>query len=1133
MTDQAARDEALSIERSFIVQAPAGSGKTTLLISRYMCLLAIAEQPEEVLAITFTRKATAEMRKRIIEALDPDNPVTLPQDAAKQAVAKVRQRSAKLGWNLLEQPSRLQIMTIDSFCTSLIRRMPWASRFGSLPGIVEDSERLCEAAVLNLYESAHQHEDLRKALKELLRHLDNNSTTLQTLIVQLLLKRDQWLRHMVNSSFSKADQNRMEGLWQSVIKEQLNLTRSMMPDLARDSLKVDSIDNANPDSVTQWKEIANALLTRQGTWKKRITRPIYLGLSREELEEIIIDCSKVPGLRTRLTQTQNEYPSTRYVEGQWQVLHACSVVLQHAVAELKLEFRKHGQVDFIEIAQQAVAALGDAQNPTDLSLVLDYQYRHIMVDEFQDTSFSQRDLLELLTAGWQPDDGRTIFLVGDPMQSIYRFREAEVGIYLSVMERGLGNLSLKPLHLTQNFRSNQDLVKWFNEVFEPSFPARVELETGSVPYVGCTTANAPVKEQAISIKIANKNPIHTLKKDESGGVVRKNIINRILPQWEADELLSDLKKYRDLNPRPDVRVAILVRSRTHAKQIMSRLTQESIKFYAAEFIPLNERPVVEDLLSLTRALLNLADRTSWMAILRAPWCGLSLADLLVIGEHKSELIWERLSDEAVRSALSDDGRERVERVYEVLVKTFVARGRLEMRQWIHDCWLLLGGPASVALHDNKNAHLFFDLIERNSRGNSVDGLDRFEEKIARLYAVPEIGPDDSWLHISTIHSAKGLEYDAVFLPRFHADRLGKPSTPLLAWSEFIHEGTGAEMLLSPIVPTGTDREGTMYKFLLDWDRNRHNIELMRLAYVACTRAKQALYIYAASRNYYTSPPKIESLPFEENPPKQRSLFSLMWPGILASRLSGVDYVGFWKPEQEEAQEKILESYADTVDEKEPSFPLSRLPLDWHLPPAPAPVKVPDRDLESPEHRESIDFDWAGSIALWVGNVVHEWLEKIVHTDINNWNADKLAKERTKWRTRLLEMGMNSDEESLEDALARIETALKHVLQDSTGQWILSNDHLESKAELRLTGYIKGQFKNVILDRTFIDQTGTRWIIDYKSGTTSGNVETFLDQEVNRYRDQLSTYKLIVSGMDSRPIRTALYFPMFPAWREVD
>ncbi|MDH3318049.1 MAG: UvrD-helicase domain-containing protein, partial [Gammaproteobacteria bacterium] len=140
--DAEVRREALDATRSFIVQAPAGSGKTGLLIQRYLALLATVEAPEEVVAITFTRKATAEMRGRVLKALeDADGPA--PSDAHAQRTFElargVARRDDARGWNICANPARLRIHTIDGLCARLARQMPWLSRFGGEAQPVEDA----------------------------------------------------------------------------------------------------------------------------------------------------------------------------------------------------------------------------------------------------------------------------------------------------------------------------------------------------------------------------------------------------------------------------------------------------------------------------------------------------------------------------------------------------------------------------------------------------------------------------------------------------------------------------------------------------------------------------------------------------------------------------------------------------------------------------------------------------------------------------------------------------------------------------------------------------------------------------------------------------------------------------------
>src|SRR5207253_3724806 len=129
------------------------------------------------------------------------------------------------------------------------------------------------------------------------------------------------------------------------------------------------------------------------------------------------------------------------------VLEAIGGVLRPAIAQLKLVFQARGQVDFTEVAQRALLALGKEGEPTDLALALDYRIRHLLIDEFQDTSISQYELVARLTEGWEAGDGRTLFAVGDPMQSIYRFREAEVGLFLEARRGGIGTVELEQIEL--------------------------------------------------------------------------------------------------------------------------------------------------------------------------------------------------------------------------------------------------------------------------------------------------------------------------------------------------------------------------------------------------------------------------------------------------------------------------------------------------------------------------------------------------------------------------------------------------------------------------------------------------------------------------------------------------------------
>jgi ATP-dependent exoDNAse (exonuclease V) beta subunit len=133
------------------------------------------------------------------------------------------------------------------------------------------------------------------------------------------------------------------------------------------------------------------------------------------------------------------------------------------------------------------------------------------------------------------------------------------------------------------------------------------------------------------------------------------------------------------------------------------------------------------------------------------------------------------------------------------------------------------------------------------------------------------------------------------------------------------------------------------------------------------------------------------------------------------------------------------------------------------------------------------------------------------------------------RAELSEAGVAPAE--LESATVRVQEALWHVLQDERGRWVLSA-HAEAESEYAITGVLNGQIRHFKVDRTFVDDSGVRWIIDYKTGLREGSGrEEFPDAEVERYREQLENYARVLAMLDPRPIRIGLYLPMLGAWRE--
>ncbi|MGH8688649.1 MAG: UvrD-helicase domain-containing protein [Burkholderiales bacterium] len=974
IADRAERERALDVAASFIVQAPAGSGKTSLLVARYLALLKIVQQPEEIVAITFTRKAAAEMRARVLAEVPP------------------------------ELAPRLRIQTIDALCASLTAQMPVLARFGAQPGVAEDAGELYgEAAVRTL-------RDVTQPVARLLAHLDNNVAEAARLLAGMLMRRDQWL--------GKAGRARTRGELEATLKAErerlLALARAQVPD-------------ASPG-------LASELLTEKNTWRKRHARaqslegnePARLALAALELA-----------------------PPEAYSVVQWEALEAILALLEPAVAQLKLVFAERGEVDFTEIAHGALAALGTDEAPTDLLLSLDAKVQHLLVDEFQDTSNSQWRLLELLTAGWQPGDGRTVFVVGDPMQSIYRFRDAQVGLFLKARREGLPNVSLERLRLATNFRSQGAIVSWVNAVFPTVLPAAEDESAGAVPYSPSTPFEAADADGAPSLELFSDRE-------------------------------AEAKRVAEVVALARGKTAILVRNRSHLDCVVPALRRAGIRFRAVEIEQLGEKQVVQDLYALTRALTHLADRVAWLAILRAPWCGLTLAELSSFFEGRSETVWELMQD-----------KPRLSRMVSVLSPAIDNRLRGTLRDCVEGVWLALGGPACLAdPTELADAEIFFDELERLEEAGELSDFSLLADALGKLYAEPDVGAGPEAVEIMTIHKAKGLEFDTVIVPGL--DRAPRTSSkPLFAMRPL----PGDRLLLAPIDETGGEEE-VLYSYVRSLDREAEDIEAGRLFYVACTRAESRLFLLGCVKVDEDGVVKL---------PSKRSLLGLAWPAVEGEvRLPAAVAA-------EEAGDLVI------------GGELRRLASGFEMPEIPKAMEW--KVVEEGREEEQIEFSWAGETARHVGTVVHRWLQRIAEDGLSNWSGDRVRQHREDFSRELVLKGVPPPD--LETATNLVAESLANALSDERGQWILGSQ-TEARSEYRLKQIVDGKVKALVLDRVFRDQEGQMWVVDFKTSRHQGaEIERFLDRERDRYKGQLQRYQTALSRT-----RLGLYFPILRGWREV-
>ena len=320
-------------------------------------------------------------------------------------------------------------------------------------------------------------------------------------------------------------------------------------------------------------------------------------------EQLLARLEQVPGLVAALHSVR-ALPPPRYDEASWSFVAALLDVLRHAVARLQLVFAQENAIDYPESTLIALRALSSDEGPSELLLALDMRIEHLLVDEFQDTSLAQHQLIERLTDGWTPGDGRTLFVVGDPMQSIYRFREADVGLFLAAQrDRRIGGVALEPLTLTRNFRSRQGLVDWVNATFSSVFPSRDDPARGAVAFKPSAPTREADADAAVTIDLCAD---------------------------DLQEAAAVVSRIRGALAGSAETIAVLVRKRSDLDRHFAGAARRGIAFSAVELDQLSERQTVLDLCSLTHALMQPDDRLAWLATLRAPWCGLTLPDLFAV-----------------------------------------------------------------------------------------------------------------------------------------------------------------------------------------------------------------------------------------------------------------------------------------------------------------------------------------------------------------------------------------------------------------------------------------------------------------------------------------------------------------------
>jgi ATP-dependent exoDNAse (exonuclease V) beta subunit len=1202
--DLSERQHALDVHRSILVRAPAGSGKTDLLTRRFLRLLGEVSDPAQVVAITFTKAAAAEMRHRILAELEKAaqrNGAEADADESSMATLAQRalERSRALNWNLIELPTQLRIATIDSFCRELALQRPLLSGLGGGLEIGEHPTELYRRAARSTLESIDGSDLLlRESIEALLLWRDNGWHEIEEQLVNMLAQRDRWMhgfvldrdqdwdavRAQLEAPFGNAVRNALHRL--NHLLDQAPHARAQALELARFACTHGAADLfqelaeladfpaapfASADALEEAQRacacLARLLLTESGTLRiainKTIGFPSDCKPEKGRLVALIADLRQVPGFEAALAAVR-ELPPLRYTEDDWRILRACLVLLQRAAAELQVVFAEAARADYVEVAQIAESVLrGENEIPSEAALATADAIRHLLVDEFQDTSRRQHQLLARLIAAWDQGEGRTCFVVGDPMQSIYFFRDADAELFPRVERIGLevpdGSLLVfDAVRLFANFRTAPPLVKRLNEFFAAVFlhddgsgvrfaqaePARAEIvpdqakgadslsprielhlefvpsqartRTGSANATGNRDRAATERETALEKQTA-----------EIVDLIRSH--HRHIEKAKADNLQGgdgEKKKYR---------VAVLARTHSALMPVAAALREAGIGFRAVELEALRQRPEVLDALALARALLNREDRVAWLGVLRAPWCGLSLADLHALASSDDADVLKRPVPELIAERLhllSTEGRaaaERLLRAIESVPRLRFAQPAISPGTWIEQVWLMLGGAQCVDAAARANLDLLWRALDALPEGEQDLLGPALDAALQKLKALPDPDSDsECGVQLMTIHKSKGLEFEVVIVPELQAATT-HGSLKLLSWLERgladpDASGSLTEFLVAPLPAKGAD-SGTAKQWVERIYRQRETQEMRRLLYVAATRAREELHLFA--RPAYKTEQDGSCTLVEPG----ESLLKTAWPALEADVRERFDT---WRAPRE-AQVAAIAATADhlhIVPAPERGTPMRRLP-----PSAPVAASVGVAATAEPAVAgmgQLYQRHHGGVLSRALGIGVHALLEQLARLRaVADWDAARASLPAMEPRIGALVRSAGIEREQASRVAARAMEIALQAAQDATGQWILS-PHADAASEARWAGIVNGRLRTVQVDRLFRAgaepqslQGDVWWIVDYKTAhQEEATAETALPELRKMFAAQIEAYAQVLRNLRGAgaKIRGGLYYP---------
>ncbi len=1075
LPDLEERKSALDTKSSFVVVAPAGSGKTQLLIKRYLKLLSSARAIDSVLCLTFTNKATEEMRERVLIALKNCLNSEGSDENEKELfeLAKKVYENQKIKKKELLNPQSFQIYTFHSFCSTLLKKYPSNKNISNFETLDEiEAEILYQKTAEIVISKAFSGEDeaLSSAIARRLASLDEKIESFKNQIIELLKNRDR----IINFEQTQQEPPNFSLLIEDLLKKFLSnfieffnsnrdkfiqiLESPFFDEETRNNLK--DFNQIDDKKLLHLSKLTDVILTTNGTPKK--TRFPENCNFNNDLKEFI---KNIPPLVAAELDELRKISSSSLILLTKESFSDLLSILDYSKTVLYSMLGKTKK-DFVEIEMAALEALSWIGNlPSDTLEKMQFKIDHILVDEAQDLSDIEYKIISRLTEGWTENDGRTIFFVGDPKQSIYRFRKSNVALFTLLLNMGLSRESegfypLTKLELNTNFRSTPKIISFVNKTFSNYF--KQDDFTDDIAYSQFYHPSDSLDDSPISLNKIDGNKDVTLFMSNEKTVLYNSFVKTLTM------VIQNLSE--------NERVGIIFRRRKQFVDYYKALKENGIDVDTIEGEYLESSYAVKHLFNLLKAALFPSEDIYWISVLGSPFIDLSPEEIYEISKSNHGSWFKKV----INSPLVEECKRKV--LKQMTEDFYQEKGGENFRRHFEELSSYESIKKIYNFEGVEECREFFRILPSLSHLPPKELISALEHFIGSTFSPYNPLIPKNKVQAMTIHKAKGLEFDYVFAIGLNEkpDTGGRSLAPppiLIERLDFDEEIKAFPFLSAPY-----EKNEIAYKILKELDKKRQQSEYKRIYYVALTRAKRKLFLFGELEKENRAP-----------------------SGSILGQIVNSHNLQF---------EPI--SLSDTPVN-------SANPIDLTLPTIPtfAPqtplFKIARASEESHFSKETHLFyrssDESEKIARAKGVVIHKILENLAKGK-NNLNIEYLKK---------LFKNMNV---KIDEHLAQA------ILREASEVW-----NLESFKKLRESKIIIPEYSLEMLDSgniyvgridLLLLKDSEAITIDYKTAVSSENLDEWIKKEKEKYKSQMQTYRKMVSLKENLPQDRIKCFILFTA-----